>query len=444
MKTGNLFGILLIAFFVMTGLMACSDDNNTSKSQFVENAKIQEEGQTLSPGQIVHLEGDGYLDSDNVILNFYWELNEPNFPEGYIEGYYAKILTCTSDGIAIQMPYRKPESRVEVILMRGGEMMPIGEVCLKDGTTPKDFRLYGINNNLHNKGIWIDAIQIMRCVYDENAEYKEISWPMDEHPDFHSAVGLHRGYGLCGLAATEGVQYPFFFDFCTLQWKKLSNFKTIALFSTPSMVGALQAMDGEKYSINVISSDLETWDYATAKTKSSFEKPQPAYPLPDGLKAEQFGEYPGAYYNQSYILFSANKGNGKWTPVIFAPDKGFYVLDDINADGLIPFSFFVKAEGEKDNQKLISGYLVALESKQNGSEFYLLDDNMKLRKEPFATFANRAVSVSASHEKQGILTVHFEGHRAGNVTYEYSWGTKEWKPVSLMGGHVHDEIVWTN
>lgn len=444
MKTRNLFGILLMAFLVMTGLTACDDDNNTSTSQFVENAKIKEEGQILSPGQIVHLEGEGYLDSDNVILNFYWEINEPYFPEGYIKGYYAEILTRASDGIIIQLPYRKPESRVEVMLMRSGGMMKIGEVRLKDGTTPKDFRLYGINNNLHNKGSWTDATQIMRCIYDKNTEYKEISWPMDEHPDFHSAIGLHKGYGLCGLAATEGVQYPFFFDFCNLKWKKLSNYKTIALFNTPSVIGALQTMDGEKYTINVISSDLETEDYATAKTKSSAGKTPPAYPLPDGLKAEQFGEYPGAYYNQAYTLFSANKGNGKWTPVIFNPDKGIYTLNDIDADGLIPFSFFVKAEGEKDNQKRISGYLVALESKQNGSELYLLDDNMKLQKEPFATFANRAVSVSANHEKQGTLTVHFEGHREGNVTYEYSWSTKEWKPVNLMGGHVHDEIVWTN
>lgn len=448
MKTRNLFGILLMIFLIMTGLMACSDDNNSSEPRFVENAKIKEEGQTLSPGQIVHLEGEGYLDGDDVILNFYWELNQPYFPEGYIKGYRAEILTRSPEGLTIQMPYRKPESRVEVMLMRSGEMMAIGEVHLKDGMTPKDFRLYGINNNLHSKGSWVDAIQINRCVYDQNVGYEEISWEMDEHPDFHSVVGVHKGYGLCGLATTEGVQYPFFFDFCTLKWKKLSNNKTIALFNTPSTIGALQTRDGKSYSINDLSSNLEICDdYATAKTKSS--KPQAAFLLPDGLKAEQFGEYPGAYYwqsyyKQSYMLFSANKGNGKWTPVIFNPGKGFNVLDDIDADGLIPFSFFVETEGEKDDHKLISGYLVTLESKQNSSELYLLDENMKLQKEPFAIFPNRAVSVSANYEKLGTLTVHFEGHRAGNLTYEYSWYTKEWKPINSMNGHTYDEIVWTN
>lgn len=69
---------------------------------------------------------------------------------------------------------------------------------------------------------------------------------------------------------------------------------------------------------------------------------------------------------------------------------------------------------------------------------------MKLQKEPFATFPNRAVSVSANYEKLGTLTVHFEGHRAGNLTYEYSWYTKEWKLINSMNGHTYDEIVWTN
>lgn len=445
MKTKELLNILFAVFFIAAGLTACSDDDNLSTPQFVENAKIQEEGQTLSPGQIVHLEGKGYQEGDDVILNIYWKLNEPLFPEGYIKGDRAEILTRTPDGITIRMPYRKPESRVEVMLMRGGEMMMIGEVRLKDGTTPKEVKLYGINNNLHNKGHYIDALQIERCGDEESWEHEQTSWSLEEHPDFHSVVGLWRTYGLCGLAQEEGVPYPFFFDFCTLEWKKLSDIKTIALLNAFTAIDALQTRDGKNYKPNNISANLESSNYATATTKSNVN-PSPGFPLPEGLKAEQFGEYPGAFTDKHIRLFSANKGNGKWTPVIYDMYSGFYALDDIDADGLIPFSFPVRDEKvEITKKKWIFGYIVAREKAENGSEFYLLNDNpLSLQQEPFAVFPNRAVSISSNLNKPGTFTVHFEAYRNGNITCEYSWETKEWKDIHHFSGHTHDEIIWAN
>ena len=146
MNTKSFFRMLFVAFLTVTGVTACSDDKDPETPAFVENARILEEGEILSPGTIVHLEGRGYLDTDNVILNIFWKTGDKLIPEGFHKGYYAKIISKSSDGMTIQMPYRKPASRVEVNLMRNGKLMNIGNVNLTDGLTPKELNLYGVYN----------------------------------------------------------------------------------------------------------------------------------------------------------------------------------------------------------------------------------------------------------------------------------------------------------
>ena len=63
-------------------LTACSDDE-PDVPVFVENARILENGETLSPGTIVHLEGRGYLETDDVILDFFWETGDKLIGRGY-------------------------------------------------------------------------------------------------------------------------------------------------------------------------------------------------------------------------------------------------------------------------------------------------------------------------------------------------------------------------
>ena len=109
MKNRNFLRILLMALLAVVGLTACSDDE-PDVPVFVENARILENGETLSPGTIVHLEGRGYLETDDVILDFFWETGDKLIPEGAIKGYYAKVISKSSDGMAIQMPYRKPHA----------------------------------------------------------------------------------------------------------------------------------------------------------------------------------------------------------------------------------------------------------------------------------------------------------------------------------------------
>lgn len=439
MKNRNFLRILLMALLAVVGLTACSDDE-PDVPVFVENARILENGETLSPGTIVHLEGRGYLETDDVILDFFWETGDKLIPEGAIIGYYAKVISKSSDGMAIQMPYRKPASRVEVNLMRNGKIMNVGNINLTDGLTPKEFNLYGIYNATKIETSL--EKQITRWVNEDNDISDMKSWTLKMHPDFHSTIGVNRAYGICGLAKENNNQYPFFFDLCTQEWSKLSDSNTIALFGNGSVIGAIQSDDGKLYGAKTISDNLERSENYLSSRASS---PQPTlrFTLPNGINAEQFGEYPGAFTPQ-YVLLSANKGNGKWIPILFHPSGGFATLDEIDADRLIPFSVHTTTKDEKENSQWISGFIVVRGESENGcmSLFYAIDEHLSLTKEPIASYPNKALSATANYNRPGTLTVHFEANRSGNVTSEYSFEKKEWTPINVFGSF--DEIVWIN
>lgn len=437
--------IILFLFIACLFMTACSDKYEPEGHAFVKDAGIKENGETLSPGSIVHMEGSGYRESDDVILNFFWETGDKIIPEGCIKGYHAKVISTSTDGMTIQMPFRKPASRVEVNLMREGKIMHIGNVNLTDGLTPKELNLYGINNDIKIKTS-IEK-QITRWVYKDNNTSDLKSWVLDTHPDFHSAVGARRAYGICGLANENGNQYPFFFDLCTQEWNRLSDLNTIALFSNGNTIGAIQSLDGKLYGANEISHNLDrSDDYLISR--SSLPAMGFQLPLPDGIEAEQFGEFPGTYTERG-VLLSADRGNGKWVPVFFSPTDGFSISDEIEAKRLIPFAVrpsvaHTAVKDATENPRWIAGFIVVKENFENGSMsfLYAVDDNLSLSQEPIATFPNQALSATANHDRPGTLTVHFEAYRSGNVTSEYSFDKQKWTPINASG--TFDEIVWIN
>ncbi|MDE7347636.1 MAG: DUF4784 domain-containing protein [Muribaculaceae bacterium] len=435
--------IIPLLFIACLFLAACHNFDEPKKAAFITNAGITENGETLSPGSIIHLEGNGYLETDDVILNFFWETGDKTIPEGSIKGYRATVISTSADGMTIQMPYRKPASRVEVNLMRSGNLMHIGNVNLTGGLTPKELNLYGIYNATKIKTSL--EKQITRWV-DENNNTSDLkSWALGKQHDFHSAVGVYRAYGICGLSKEDGNQYPYFLDLCTQEWNRLNDFNTIALFSNGSVIGAIQTRDGKLYGANNVSDNLErSQDYLTSRSSS----PAMRFQLPDGIDAEQFGEYPGAYTERGMLL-SANKGNGKWIPVFFNPSSGFHLSDEIEAERLIPFALrpFTKQSISKDDgekPQWISGYIVVKEESDNGfkSFFHVMDDKLSLSNEPIAAFPNKALSAAANPDRPGTLTVHFEASRSGNITSEYHFDKQEWTPINVFGSF--DEIVWIN
>lgn len=184
--------IFAVAFLCLS-LNSCSDEKDgPSEKQLVTNAGVTEDNQTVKPGDIVHIYGDGFQEGDEVDLDVRWDTGDPVLPEGSMYPIGAEIVERNSNGISIRMPYRKPESRVKIMLNRTNDRMTLGKVFLKDGQTPKDFRLFGINNDLNTVQVaWADS--------KENVTGSK-PWDMSAYPDFHSVVNLPKTYGLCGLA----------------------------------------------------------------------------------------------------------------------------------------------------------------------------------------------------------------------------------------------------
>ncbi len=324
--------------------------------------------------------------------------------------------------------------------MRGSNLQNIGSVNITDGLTPKELRLCGVYNA--SKILTSDERQISQWIEGNDNPGYMTSWALDSHPDFHSAVGASRAYGICGLSEENGKTYPYFLDFCTQEWLRLNDVNTIALFSNGSAIGAIQNLDG-LYGAKDISQSLErSEDYLISRSES----PTMRFPLPDGLEAGHFGEYPGAW-NGKGVLLSANKGNGKWIPVFFNPASGFSISDEIEAKRLIPFAIHpVFGKDNIEKSRWTSGYIVVKDKSENGvsSLLYTIDeDKRSLSEEPVASFPNKALSASANHERPGTLTIHFEGSRNGNITFEYSFEKQEWTPF-LDFGIAFDEIVWIN
>lgn len=427
MKNNRLFTILLITLFTAIGISACNNNDNDTLPQFITDAQLQEAGQTLSPGEKIHLLGNGYQKDDEVILNFFWETGDPNFPTGYLKMYRAQITSFAGNGITIVLPNRKPESDVEIMLHRGGEMQLIGKIHLKDGTTPADIRLYGI---IHNK-------TITRCPFN-NSGYDSHEWSVADYPDFHSVVSCWQCYGICGLSKKEGKQFPCFFDLYTSEWKQLNDLSTLSLFSGTAFVGALQSNDGIHYFANIISDELEKCNYQTTTPKSVPNTPQ-TFPLPENLKAEYFGKYPGAFNGSSTLLFSARTDTGQWYPVLFDIYQGFKVLERIEADELLPFSCITST------QEWLTGYIVVKKDAEKATQIYLLkkgqtDDFFKT---PVARYTDCAISVTANYNRPYTITVHFHESEKNNSICEYSFETQQWKEIALSKVPF-DEIVWTN
>ena len=430
----KIIGILALLFSVF----ACSKDKeDTMWKKLVDQGGLTEAGKQVDPGDVIHAVGEGYEEGDEIMLNFYWETGEPSYPEGSVRGYFAQMVEKSANGIQIKLPYRLPESRVEVLLKRGGYFMKLGEVRLTDGQTPKEYRLYGINNNLHQKILFTDVTQI-EWMAPNVADRTQ--WPLEEYPDFHSVVNAWRTYGLCGLAGESGVPKPFFVDFCTGEWKKLSEYRALALAGNGNSVFALLETGTRQYGVFNVSAGLDRSEDYQTKSPSVSEK---QFALPDDLQPEYFGDYPGVFtHSAENLLFSADKGNGKWVPVVFNAYSGFHELEEVETEALIPFCFAIPQQGRSSAKSLYrqAGYIIS--SEKEGSRFCLLDEKSMQLEEPFITAPNRVASVSSTPERPGAFTVHFIAYRAGFLTNEFHWDTQEWQ--SIEWGSVFDEIVWGN
>ncbi len=375
---------------------------------FIQNACLEEDGQTCAPGDVVHLKGAGYQQTDNVMLTFTWETGDYLIPVGKASGIYAGKREAATDGITAVLPYRYPAADVEVCVMREGKLQTIGSLKITDGQSPKGLRLYGIDNAKKNiEGFILGVNNVGRKSLD-------IILPTE----FHSVINVPRSFGLCGIAKEGNAKTAEYVDFFTGEAETLAT-NVIALTKTPAnTVVAIACKEG---TCTLLTLPIEIGsDYMTKSDTQPVT--QPTYTLPEGLKLEYFGDYPGIFIESaescSYLL-SANRGVGNWTTVILDKD-GFRKVEDIEAAAVIPFR-----AGED------AGYIVTYD----GGPSLFRSVNAKTCEMGPAIYTckmGRIISATSNPEKPDHILLNFSEPVNGTRIYDLDWNDiKTLSPIAL-------------
>ena len=416
MKSNIFIKAILCAVMVATMIGCNKKAFESEKELIISDASLQEEGKTLAPGDAIHLLGEGYRQTDNVMLSFSWETGDKVIPIGQVSGVYAEIVSVEPERIEVLLPYRYPAARVDVTLMREGKTQDIGSLNITDGQAPKDLRLYGIKDK-----------SVDGYILDENGLGRK-SFTADFSVNIHSVVNVPRSFGLCGLTEEDGDRCAVFLNFFTGKTEHLSG-NAIALSRTPTnMIAALCCRD------NVCTfNNLPVEICADYMTKSSVTPVpvQPTYKLPEGLKAEYFGDYPGTYSEKEGIysyLFSANEGNGKWATVILRKES-LRKIEELDAAAVIPFWVGQDA-----------GYIITFEG--GPSLFRIVNAETGKMDQPIYTYKSvRVLSANVHTDRPDHILLNIASGNATKIQ-DLDWKTKTLSPVSLPENY--KEVLMAN
>lgn len=415
MKSKIFIKAILCAVMV-AAIIGCSKAFVSEKELIISDASLQEEGKTLAPGEVIHLLGEGYRQTDNVMLSFSWETGDKVIPIGQVSGVYAEIVSVEPGGVEVLLPYRYPAARVDATLTREGKTQEIGSLNITDGQAPKDLRLYGIKDK-----------SVDGYILDENGLGRK-SFTAVLSGNIHSVVNAPRSFGLCGLAEEDGNRSAVFLNFFTGKTEHLSG-NAIALSRTPTnMIAALCCRD------NVCTfNNLPVEVCADYMTKSSGTPApvQPKYDLPEGLKPEYFGDYPGTYSEKEGIysyLFSANEGNGKWATVILRKES-LRKIEELDAAAVIPFRVGQDA-----------GYIITFEG--GPSLFRVVNAKTGEMDQPIYTYKSvRILSANVHPDRPDHILLNIASGIATQIQ-DLDWKTKTLSPVSLPESY--KEVLMAN
>lgn len=415
MKSKIFIKAILCAVMV-AAMIGCSKAFVSEKELIISDANLLEEGKTLAPGDAIHLLGEGYRQTDNIMLSFSWETGDKLIPVGKASGVYAEIVSVEPTRIEVLLPYRYPAARVDVTLTREGKTQEIGSLNITDGQAPKDLRLYGIKDK-----------SVDGYILDENGLGRK-SFTAVLSGNIHSVVNAPRSFGLCGLAEEDGNRSAVFLNFFTGKTEHLSG-NAIALSRTPTnMIAALCCRD------NVCTfNNLPVEVCADYMTKSSGTPApvQPKYDLPEGLKPEYFGDYPGTYSEKEGIysyLFSANEGNGKWATVILRKES-LRKIEELDAAAVIPFRVGQDA-----------GYIITFEG--GPSLFRIVNAETGKMDQPIYTYKSvRVLSANVHTDRPDHILLNIASGNATKIQ-DLDWKTKTLSPVSLPENY--KEVLMAN
>lgn len=415
MKSKIFIKAILCAVMV-AAIIGCSKAFVSEKELIISDASLQEEGKTLAPGEVIHLLGEGYRQTDNVMLSFSWETGDKLIPVGKASGVYAEIVSVEPTRIEVLLPYRYPAARVDVSLIREGKTQAIGSLNITDGQAPKDLRLYGIKDK-----------SVDGYILDENGLGRK-SFTAVLSGNIHSVVNVPRSFGLCGLAEDDGNRSAVFLNFFTGKTEHLSG-NAIALSRTPTNTIAALCCRDNVCTFNNLPVEVCA-DYMT-KSSGTPAPVQPKYDLPEGLKPEYFGDYPGTYSEKEGIfsyLFSANEGNGKWATVILRKES-LRKIEELDAAAVIPFRVGQDA-----------GYIITFEG--GPSLFRIVNAETGEMDQPIYTYKSvRILSANVHPDRPDHILLNIASGNATKIQ-DLDWKTKTLSPVSLPENY--KEVLMAN
>ena len=92
----NIFIKAVFCIVMVAAMIGCNKKAFVSEKELIiSDASLQEEGKTLAPGEVIHLLGEGYRQTDNIMLSFSWETGDKLIPVGKASGIYAEIVSVT-------------------------------------------------------------------------------------------------------------------------------------------------------------------------------------------------------------------------------------------------------------------------------------------------------------------------------------------------------------
>ncbi len=418
-------------------LTACSDDDKKEEQPtFVTNITITDADKTFAPGDAVTVKADGFQSGDQVILDIYWPIaDNPLFPEGYSRYNRAVTTEQTSGSITFLAPGHCPASRVEIFLEREGNQMKLGQISVSDGQPPKEFQLYGITNYppAINETNRIEQISLN----NPNGTAPKSIVQLPKGQSFSLVVNSPGSNTLCGILEQDGQYTTQCFDLSMRYWKTTEDHPLTLCSSYDNKIMAIRLVDEHHLAIDDITS--------TSYTRSFPMEPHPTLvELPEGLKPESLGRYPGVQCNGSCLLLSADNGDGTFSPAVIYANEGkpfMRLYDSIKTDALIPFQLSFRAPNVESTVYIkAGGYAI---SKPNGgdTELRLWKVTTEEMEEPFATYPNPVRSVTTSFTEDGAqLYALFEAYRSGWLIYRYDLAKKEWEELGF-GYPPYTEIV---
>lgn len=313
----------LLLVLLAAGLYGCKDDPQDGV-KLVSNV-VMPSGQSYGPGAEVMVTAEGFRNGDGVLIRRGAVIRD------------AETLEVQPTQIRFLVPSGFPAGTADVLLMRGGRYMVLGQIALLDGLAPEDYRLYGISRK--DGRTQIDSIMV-------NSGHIMPYVTLAAGEDIAGAVNAVSTNSLYGVYDGQAVQY----NLTTKRYRESGVTNVLAM----GTLGTGTPVYLKKVTENVVTIN------STGLTRAVGPQPSLQWELPAGVTPQMLVGTPFVSTSDNCLLLVAKTGEGRFLPVVFEMTSPFRAKtgDAINADGVVPFRAALVLDGSV-TPSLVGGLAVA-------------------------------------------------------------------------------------